>query len=115
LPLSTTTPPIEVPWPPMNFVAECTTMSAPWSMGRQRYGEAAVLSTMNGTPASRATAATAAMSITLMAGLPSVSEKIALVLGLRALRKFSGSSGSTRVASMPSFLKLTASIVYVPP
>ncbi len=70
---------------------------------------------MNGTPASRAMAATAAMSITLIAGLPSVSEKMARVLGLSARRKFSGSSGSTRVASMPKFLKFTASIVYVPP
>jgi hypothetical protein len=102
---------MEVPCPPMNLVAECTTMSAPWRSGWQRYGEAAVLSTMNGTPASRAMAPTAAMSIMLIAGLPSVSEKIALVFGCSARRKFSGSSGSTSVASMPSFLKLTASIV----
>ena len=30
------TPPIEVPWPPMNLVAECTTMSAPHSSGRMQ-------------------------------------------------------------------------------
>ncbi len=36
LPDSTITPPIVVPWPPMYFVAECTTMSAPCSSGRQR-------------------------------------------------------------------------------
>ena len=35
-PESTMTPPSEVPWPPMNFVAECTTMSAPCSIGRMR-------------------------------------------------------------------------------
>ncbi len=29
-------PPIAVPWPPMNFVAECTTMSAPWAKGLLR-------------------------------------------------------------------------------
>ena len=29
LPESTITPPIEVPWPPIHFVAESTTMSAP--------------------------------------------------------------------------------------
>ena len=104
-----------VPWPPRNLVAECTTMSAPCAMGWQRYGEAAVLSTMKGTFASRAIAAIAAMSITLMAGLPRVSEKIALVLGFNALRKFSGSSGSTSVESMPSFLKFTLSMVFVPP
>ena len=31
-------PPMTVPWPPMNLVAECTTMSAPCSIGRHRYG-----------------------------------------------------------------------------
>ncbi len=36
VPASTTMPPILVPWPPKNLVAECTTMSAPHSMGRQR-------------------------------------------------------------------------------
>ena len=43
-PDSTTTPAMEVPCPPMNLVAEWTTMSAPHSIGRQRYGEANVLS-----------------------------------------------------------------------
>jgi hypothetical protein len=28
-PLSTIAPPSVVPWPPMNLVSECTTMSAP--------------------------------------------------------------------------------------
>ena len=35
-PLSTMTPAITVPWPPMNLVAEWTTTSAPCSMGRHR-------------------------------------------------------------------------------
>ena len=52
LPLSTMMPPIEVPWPPRNLVAEWSTISAPCSMGRQRYGEAMVLSMTSGTPAS---------------------------------------------------------------
>ena len=55
LPPSTITPPIEVPCPPRYFVAECTTMSAPHSNGRIRYGVATVLSTISGTPASCAT------------------------------------------------------------
>ena len=50
-PDSTTTPPSEVPWPPRNFVAECTTMSAPHSIGRHRYGVATVESTTSGMPA----------------------------------------------------------------
>ena len=39
-----------VPCPPMNLVAEWTTMSAPCSIGRQRYGVAKVESTMSGAP-----------------------------------------------------------------
>ena len=45
-------PPIDVPWPPRNLVAECTTISAPCSIGRHRYGDAMVLSMTSGTPAS---------------------------------------------------------------
>src|SRR5699024_8837370 len=47
-PDSTTTPPIVVPCPPKNFVAEWMTMSAPCSIGRDRYGVAMVASTMRG-------------------------------------------------------------------
>ncbi|MNT85622.1 hypothetical protein D3C72_2258090 [compost metagenome] len=36
VPPSTMMPPMELPWPPRNFVAECTTMSAPCSSGRSR-------------------------------------------------------------------------------
>ena len=50
LPLSTITPPSVVPCPPMNLVSECTTMSAPCSIGRSRIGVATVLSTISGTP-----------------------------------------------------------------
>jgi hypothetical protein len=69
-PPSTTTPAMAVPWPPRNFVAECTTMSAPCSSGRIRYGVATVLSTMSGTPLRCATSATPAMSRMSTFGLP---------------------------------------------
>ena len=36
VPASTITPPMELPWPPMNLVMECSTMLAPYSIGRQR-------------------------------------------------------------------------------
>ncbi len=49
-----------VPCPPVHFVAEWRTTSAPWSMGRQRSGVAKVLSTTSGTPAAWATSARAA-------------------------------------------------------
>ena len=62
-----------VPWPPMNFVAEWTTMSAPHSIGRQRYGVANVLSIISGASCSWAIEATVSMSSTLPPGLPIVS------------------------------------------
>ena len=36
VPPSTIRPPIELPWPPRNLVSECTTMSAPCSIGLHR-------------------------------------------------------------------------------
>ena len=79
-------------------------MSAPHSSGRIRYGVATVLSTMSGTPASCATAATPSMSRTSCLGLEMVSAKKSLVLGRTAARQDSRSSGSsTNVVSMPSF------------
>ena len=86
------TPPMTVPWPPRNLVAECTTMSAPCSNGRIRYGVAIVLSTMSGTPLSCAMSATRAMSSTLMRGLPMVSAKNSLVFGRTAAAHSCGSS-----------------------
>ena len=53
VPPSTITPPIDVPWPPMNFVAEWITMCAPCSNGRHRYGVAKVLSIISGSPCVR--------------------------------------------------------------
>src|SRR5581483_229536 len=70
-----------VPWPPMNFVAECVTMSAPHSIGRQRYGVAKVESITSGAPCSCAIFATASMSSTLPPGLPIVSPYRTFVFG----------------------------------
>src|SRR5262249_54193136 len=81
----TTTPPMLVPCPPMNLVAEWITMSAPHSIGRQRYGVANVLSTMSGTSCSWASDATVSISRTLPAGVPMVSPQNALVFGRTAL------------------------------
>ena len=51
VPLSTMTPPMVVPCPPIHFVALSVTMWAPCSMGRKRYPQAPkVLSTTRGTP-----------------------------------------------------------------
>src|SRR5699024_2485856 len=94
-PPSTTTPPIVVPCPPIHFVAECTTISAPQLIGLVLCGEANVLSIIKGIPFSCAISATASISKTLRLGLVIVSPKIAFVLSLIALRKFSGSVPST--------------------
>ena len=49
------------------------TMSAPWSSGRQRYGEASVASMASGTPAAWATSPSASRSATVPAGLAMIS------------------------------------------
>ena len=48
-PDSTITPPIDVPCPHMNFVAECTTISAPCQRDGKGERGAKVLSTIKGT------------------------------------------------------------------
>ena len=68
----------------MNLVAEWTTMSAPHSIGRQRYGVAVVLSTTRGTPASWATAARPSRSAIAPDGLATVSVWINRVRGVTA-------------------------------
>src|SRR3972149_4976412 len=45
-----TAPAMTSEWPLSHFVADSTTRSAPSSIGRQRYGEANVLSTTTGAP-----------------------------------------------------------------
>ena len=66
---------------------------------------AKVLSTMSGTPASWAMSATASTSNTSPFGLPIISAKTAFVFGPMALRKFSGSDGSTNLVVIPSLGK----------
>src|SRR5436190_58774 len=70
----------------MNFVAECTTMSAPCSIGRQRYGVANVESTMGGAPMPWAISATPAISRTLPPGFPIVSPYRTFVFVRSAVR-----------------------------
>ena len=74
-----------------------------------------VLSMMSGMPCSWAIFATGSMSNTFTSGLPSVSPYTARVVGRIARRKFSGSSGSTKVVSMPRREKPMPSWPTVPP
>ncbi len=100
-PPSTSTPPMAMPWPPRNLVAEWNTRSAPRSNGRLRYGVVKVESINSGSPWACATSATAGMSSTSQRGLPTVSPKSRRVSGRMAAAKAAGSRGSTKVVSMP--------------
>jgi len=115
VPASTTTPPMLVPCPPTNLVAEWITMSAPHSIGRHRYGVAKVLSTIRGMSCSWAMVATASMSSTFPPGLPMVSPKSALVFGRIAERQASRSSGSTQVSSTLSLRSMCLNWLTDPP
>ena len=100
----------------MYFVVECTTISAPHSMGRHSTGVAKVLSTRNGTPFLWAVRANFSRSSTAMAGLAMVSPNNAFVLGRNAFSiSSSGASASTKVHSMPNFFSVTANRFTVPP
>ena len=57
----------------MYFVAECSTKSKPCAAGVHRYGDANVLSTAHGTPASRQSAPSAPRSATVTFGFAIVS------------------------------------------
>ena len=72
-------------------MVEWTTMSAPHSIGRHRYGVASVLSTISGMPASCAISRDRVDIDDDAAGLARLSTKIALHFGVSARRKFSGS------------------------
>ena len=96
-PDSTTTPPMLVPCPPMNLVAEWTTMSAPHSIGRHRYGVAKVLSIISGAPCSCAIAGHRLDVEHIAAGIADRLAVERLGLGRSAARQASRSSGSTNV------------------
>ena len=100
-PPSTIAPPVVVPWPPTNLVNECTTTSAPWAKGLSISGVATVLSTMSGTPAAWATAATASRSTMLPAGFPMDSQKTARVFSSMSGAIDSARSSTAKRASMP--------------
>ena len=75
-------PPMVWPEPPRNFEVEWTTMSAPYSIGRIRAGEARVLSTTSGRLWRRATSAIPTRSITVAQGLTIDSQTMARVSGV---------------------------------
>ena len=74
-----TTPPTTSLWPPMYFVVECTTRSAPSASGCCKKGEAKVLSTASSTPDGR-DRASSAMSQRRRSGLLGVSSQSRRVL-----------------------------------
>jgi len=95
-----------VPCPPMNLVAEWTTMSAPWSIGRIRKRRGIVLSTTSGIPASWAIFETDRNRGCRAWDSPPFPRNTAFVLFVSAFLKFLGSPGSTNFTSMPSLGKV---------
>ncbi len=90
------------PWPSRYLVPECTTTSAPKSMGRCKAGVQKQLSTANTAPAARATSANAAMSHTSVNGLVGVSANNSRVLGCTASRQACTSVCGTKVVATPN-------------
>ena len=115
VPASMTSPPSTEPWPASALVAECTTMSAPNSMGRYAAGVARVLSTTTGMPAAWAVSAMARRSTRVISGLETDSSRKPRVLGVMAAAQFAGSSGSTKVTVIPKSAKVSVSRSTVPP
>ena len=99
----------------MNLVAECTTISAPCSIGLKRYGVPKVLSTINGILCLCAISATASISIIFEFGFPKVSIYTAFVFSLITFSKLLTSSGSTKVVVIPYDSKVCARRLYEPP
>ena len=114
-PESTMIPPSVVPCPPMNFVAECTTMSAPCSNGRIKYGVPNVLSMTTGSPCLCAISAILSISGISEFGFPSVSRYTAFVFGLIAFSTSSRLCASTNVVSTPNCFSVCARRLYEPP
>ena len=92
-----------VPCPPIHLVAEWTTMSAPYSIGRLSVAAPKVLSTTSGNPAAWAISASASKSGTSSRGLPIVSTKSSRVPASMAARTWSRSWMSTNRVVMPHF------------
>ena len=97
------TPPIAVPWPPRYLVAECTTMSAPCSNGRMRYGRGhgVVDDQRHAGRVRDGRHRLEVEDVELRVG-DRLGVEAALVFGLTAARQESGSSGfSTKPTVMP--------------
>ena len=81
--------------PPKYLVAECIMISAPWSKGFCKYGEAKVLSTQSKALAAFAMIAMAAISLIFINGLVGVSIQINFVLPVTAAFTLATSDVST--------------------
>jgi hypothetical protein len=95
-------PPSVVPCPPTNFVKECTTTSAPCSIGLRYMGVAIVLSTISGTPWLWASVADGLEIDDIeRRDCPTDSQKIALVLASMSGSMHSGRSPSAKRTWIP--------------
>ena len=72
-------PPMLVPWPPRYFVNECTTMSAPCSKGRLKYGGRHRVVDNQGHAVPMGDRRNPLESVTLPCGFPVTPDKMAFV------------------------------------
>ena len=108
-------PPIDVPCPPMYFVSEWTTMSAPKAIGFISTGVGTVLSTMTATPCLCAIVVIASRSGMLPAGLPIVSQYTATVFASISFSSSAALSFFAKRTSMPWRGSVCAKRLKVPP
>ena len=113
--LVTASPATKSLWPPKYFVALCTTISAPNSSGRCRYGVMNVLSTIVKMLCFFAIAATPARSVTVKSGFAGLSTKNALTSGVIFDSSVSRFVVSSMEYVMPRFLKTLSKTRNVPP
>ena len=109
--LPTTTPPSTLPCPSKNFVAECTTRSAPKLIGCCTAGVAKQLSTTNKILRGLQMADNNSISIIFNPGLEGVSTYSIFVFGFRSASIVSGISISKYEYSIPHFGKYFVSMV----
>mmetsp|Transcript_6451 Transcript_6451/g.24326 ORF Transcript_6451/g.24326 Transcript_6451/m.24326 type:complete len:210 (+) Transcript_6451:452-1081(+) len=116
VPPSTITPPTVVPWPPIHFVADSTTISAPCFKGWHTYPPAPkVLSQITGMPYFSATAFRALKSGTEKRGFPIVSTYKHFVFASMSFSNDSGSSSAANLTLIPKRGRVTLNWLYDPP
>mmetsp|Transcript_106692 Transcript_106692/g.308699 ORF Transcript_106692/g.308699 Transcript_106692/m.308699 type:complete len:274 (-) Transcript_106692:178-999(-) len=110
-----TRPPVQSAWPEKNFVAECTTMSAPSVNGLQITGGIIVESTLRRVPCRWASSARRFKSEIRILGFDGLSVWIRRVVGVNAFSTAAKSVVSTKFTWMPEQMQSWVSKRCMPP